>query len=536
MLIGILDEYKKNILKKYYIFLKLINNTYNLMVRCYDEDKCYYIDKNEFMKIINNIINCKKEYLKKYNDYDVYLDEYNYKHYYINGLEDYRMFFNNNGCDALLYNDQKDINNIIKRFTFNNKNDDYKIHLSCYLVIFSVCFLLSSNISLKHEKYLNDIKYIYYSNFTDYNISDINVEELINYIHESEYLSDKQKKALINYDLLEDILKVTNDREKYMLTQKLNNISLNYFTPKELEEKKKKDILGYYNVLKPNILHVKDIETENSKPCVLTHEFCHLLQNGKYVYIKEACAEIINQEYYNYDNTAYLEEVKIVKILMEIIGPRPVFNCCFSGNTNEFENAIKEYLNKKDAEKLLSLFTKTAYDFSDEINNEIYELLDKMYYNKYNNSFTDDYLIMQIKNDNSKTLNRNYFNYRRILKQDTNIETRFEKNILLTDALKKGLIRIDECSIYYPETKSSEKITFDYALSKYNELRKKDKFIMIRYTDLSTYDSDYVTFNYDTEDLLRPYVSICEYIEVKSIINKFPEQFDIDNNKTISHK
>ena len=97
--------------------------------------------------------------------------------------------------------------------------------------------------------------------------------------------------------------------------------------------------LGYYNKLEPNIIHVKDYADYST----IYHEFAHLLQaDSEYNYIQEACGEIIAHEYYGREIDSYIEEVKRIQVLMEIIGSEAIWAINFSGDDSKFDD-IREF-------------------------------------------------------------------------------------------------------------------------------------------------------------------------------------------------
>ena len=98
---------------------------------------------------------------------------------------------------------------------------------------------------------------------------------------------------------------------------------------------------------------------------------------------------------------------------MEIIGPQPVLHASFKQDATLFENAIRQYLNEKDAERILYLF-KTTTPRSENINEieaEIDTLLAKMYQNKNNKNIEDDEFIRSF-DDSYYASSRVYFNQR----------------------------------------------------------------------------------------------------------------------------
>lgn len=386
------------------------------------EDKKYYLYNNEnkleCVTVLSNGIVRKgltkdvieifdiirdKSYLKylgKVNEYDVYLDtRNNYKRYFCNGIEDSRMFFSNNGTNAVMYSVRKNLGNVmsgIKEFIIGDDGMHPSFILASVLGIF---VLLGGEI-----KFTDD-----YSEWKYYPFTQV---EYVNGISESTGLTDEMKNMLLNDKFMKDFFaRGFDESRQYELTQKFNNITVVEFTEEELKEES--TTIGYYNPSQENVIHLKDTSTDiiNSS---LGHEFMHLVQdNNCYSYIREACAEILSKEY-GFENSAssYESARQRVCVLMEIIGSEPVWECNFRGSTNYFSSVIYDsFEDKEDAKRLLQLFTKSpAHDKEelDVINKEIDQLLAKMYEYVYGTSIKEDELVQVIYS--ASDIKRGYFN------------------------------------------------------------------------------------------------------------------------------
>ena len=129
------------------------------------------------------------------------------------------------------------------------------------------------------------------------------------------------------------------------------------------------------------------------------------------MYITEASAEIISYEYDNECiNVSYLEPVKNTKILMEMVGPKPIWKLNFSGDDNDLVNIIRANLSEEQANRLISLLKENPSETQIEnLDISITELLSQMYTNMYGedmltNPFIDCLL------GNGEMRNRYYFN------------------------------------------------------------------------------------------------------------------------------
>lgn len=416
MLVGIIKE-KNN---TYYINLENQNNNKYISIVHTNKNNINTLTKTECQNLIKELFSSILRYKEKYNEYDVYLDAANNKRYYKNGLEDLSLFFNNNGKNAILYNEKnEDSSSQIKRFVLINKN---KI---LFELIVSTLFisLTTSNII-----FYGDGKPIFYD---DLNLS--SMEELIN---NSYHLTEREKEFLYNEDLFRCVLQVANNNRNFELRNKLNDIEIVNFERRGTHE----NANGYYNEFNSNCIYICNEMMVNPIGYyeTLAHEFIHLLQdNNKYYYVREACAEILSTEFYNREESAYLEQCKRVKVLMEIIGPQPILECNFSGDTTSFENAIGEYLNNDEKDRFLSLLTTSSDDWSnneENINNEIDSLLATMYYNKTGNNIEDDIMIRLLYISNAP--NRIYFN--------SNMEEYYEDYLLNTEREYLGELDINE--------------------------------------------------------------------------------------------
>lgn len=279
--------------------------------------------------------------------------------------------------------------------------------------------------------------------------------KLKNQIKHSSKLNDDEKDILLNDELLYDVcLSYYDTYMEIEIPKRFKNLDIKTFSDSDLKNNYLENSTGYYTPLSPSTLHVRDYEEDKSDPYsflkVISHEYAHLLQSSsKYVYIKESAAEIMSSEYYNIDISGYCEECIVLKILMEIIGSEPVWEATIIGDDSKLEKSIKELLTEDDANKLLYLLKKTPSEFREEeeknVNNDIYEYLRKMYYNKNTSEMFADQLICSIYLGQDK--NRLYF--------DTDRRTDPDKYEIYTisfdDALSEGIIEEHYYEVYSDE-------------------------------------------------------------------------------------
>lgn len=242
---------------------------------------------------------------------------------------------------------------------------------------------------------------------------EITADELKKDIYTSS-LTDEEKKYLYNSDFFIDVLKTINDSKISTsdLRKKIEKINIQSYEDDDTRE-------GYYTHQTQNTIYISDYTSLNyQKKDTLAHEFIHLCQsnNCEYNMILEATAEIISKEYYDLTTiNSYINEVKNLKVLMEIIGPRIIWNYVLTNDKEPLEKALKKYLDDVDYDIFISCLSINQNDEQDRKikSTKISNLLDIMYYSKYQKNINDDLVISLIRNYDI-SLRRYYFNYRYI--------------------------------------------------------------------------------------------------------------------------
>ena len=163
------------------------------------------------------------------------------------------------------------------------------------------------------------------------------------------------------------------------------------------------------------MIYLEKIDDDDSK----SHEFIHLLQDNNYFYyIREASAEIISNEYYGSSVDSYQEEVKRVKVLMEIIGSNPIWNVNFSGSEEklqEFTDILYNNLSFDEYDKIIDILTTSPGYKTDEemktINEEFDRILASLYRNIYQEPIENNEIIQYLYNTGSNEYDqsRHYF-------------------------------------------------------------------------------------------------------------------------------
>lgn len=348
---------------------------------------------SEVLNLFKPSNNTKK--LFNYNTYDVYFDfNSNFKHFLKNGIEDYELFFYNNGNNAVMYRNS------------DKKGDVIKIVRNGIIVILTVGTFIQLLTSSKnyefykdYEKYINaDQSIIINDESLSYSHSfilietDNEVNRAIEMIKASN-LSEEEKKLISNQELLKDVFQyydATAFNELFGL--KLNGLNI------EIEKDSETNTAGFYLSTIPNTIFIGEtVYNSQSKNSTFFHEFIHLLQNdqNKYSYLTETTAELITNEYALETNESclYNEGVKTLKLLIDIIGPEPILKGVFGRDYSMLEEILAQNLSKEEYAELMKYFIKTP---TENINkeNKIRNILKKLYKNIYKIDIREDQRIM----------------------------------------------------------------------------------------------------------------------------------------------
>ena len=375
---------------------------------------------------------------EKGNEKILYDRETKLFHKYIGETEDLSYFFYQNGI-PLSFGSAK-VPNTGERRLFRIKN----LILCCSLA--SLLFTSGCN-------------YPYTIPSELYKTNSITMEYLKNAIDSSPSLTDREKEFLYNEDFLRDILPYMNQSNylKWKNKQCFEDIAIISYS--ELEEEE--ETIGYYKTDTPNILFMKDYEEiTRYNEATLFHEFIHLCQDTRgYNLMIEACAEIICNEYYpKAHRNIYQEPIKLVKILMEIIGPKAVWEYNFNSDFKPIEEKIKPYLTEEEYQEFLSdlTFDTVKNENNTEKFKSLYNLLAKIYKGMYGTDMEENEVISLIK-QNNPYLVRYYFNQRMINQENSYYLIPTEgsyQTIPYEDAIKEGYLTItaiDKRPVSYEE-------------------------------------------------------------------------------------
>ena len=405
--------------------------------------------------LINNLFDKTKEKLIAIeNEYKVYInEETGYKHFYKNGKQDLVKFFLENGKNAIMYDEKESSEKLFigkKVKEFYNKHFSIRFILN-FAAIYSALTLTTNALDNIHIN----------TNFQDivFSITEQNYDSFFNYnqlceqINSSLYLNNEQKELLYNEALFNDICTTAMSIDRVReLEEKTIDVGIVPFTEQDYQEQKAHNketglsILGYYNSLEANILHVDQKQDQEVIKDVCFHEFIHLLQDdNKYHYIKEACAEIISNEYYGAPINSYQGTVKRIKALMETIGSNSIWEMNFSGDDSKLIKILKENLAKEEYNSFCEILETSPSDLTledrEELNKNFDDILSILYKNIYKTSIENDENIKKIyesSNGEVNDISRTYFNNCNL--EDTKI---FTESKTVTEALKNNIIDIE---------------------------------------------------------------------------------------------
>ena len=387
---------------KYKIYLE--NN--KIWVKKLTNEGVKYLNKDEINKLINDVLSSKKTFIKNENGYDIFLDEECNKRFLKNGIEDFKLFFLNNGVNAIMYDgDKKDKDTTIKQILLRDGQ------------IFICSMLMFLAIASSENSYFLNVKYIVNEPIARIAIQDkLTAQDIIDAIMNTngKNITEEQKRFLANEDFINLVIENADYSRYYDLKDKTHNIDIHHFSDDINDNRPHID--GYYNTLMENLIYLYD----NAAKETLPHEFVHFMQQiNEYRYVQETCAELMNHEFYDSDVRAYYNQVRRICILMEIIGPKPVLDCNFRGYTGDFEKSIYDILGKEEGKELLSLLKNSPFDQKEtikEVDAQIDKYLAKMYEIVYSSDINDNMLIKKLKEGdlNEVLARRVYFNKKNI--------------------------------------------------------------------------------------------------------------------------
>jgi hypothetical protein len=376
------------------------------------------------------------------------------KHYFLNGIEDYKLLFLNNGEDITLYKVENKLlkdNGYRKKEKLSMKERVFKIgHTLVRCTCYGLLYILIGIFSVNAVNVIHNPNSVYeigpvpiLSIVTG--SKDLTVDDLVRKIKQSERLDTEDQVYLSNRDFLEDILVYANQYNytKYEYNFKFHNIGVKTF-------KRKNGTRGFYLALgDPNSLYISDDSlTDDKYNDILSHEYVHLCQTGlRYNLLTESTAEILSNEYFEGTKMlSYPKEVYLVKKLMEIIGPEPIMHYIIGGNFTYIEEAVRPYVSNDEYYQFIQcLIRRSEGDlfYNEEREKEKRDTLDnlltKIYERKFNRSIDDDPVMPLLSDPN---LVRYYFNHRKVEKEGSYLKMPKIEDVDMTleEAIKAGYV------------------------------------------------------------------------------------------------
>ena len=414
-------------------------NTENPKIYGYIYENNHFSPLNEdVFKELNKLRignNTKKigDYESDNHVYDVILDlDTNLKHYFLSGKEDYSLFINNFEDVIITDNDSNNTDD-----NKNNKKNKKKLILLAPQIL---AIGLQLTLLINRDNY----DFIWWMNSLDRNLIDnidlvkskiiseqmentkeLTLETFKQAVNSNKNIEDNDREILFNDEFLEFVIPYINKNEEH--ANKLANIILPNF---EINDGRcDKNIVGTWDYLNRKIT-LDNVKIENYNKEfdrnyyveVLSHEWVHALQSPdcKYNFFIEGCAEMISSEYLGVGwGTSYYSEQNRIKMLMEIIGSDSIIEYTFTGNIDPMKKELEKYLSESDIEQLFNLFKlSSSYIDKNLISSEqfnqnlqdIDKILQKLYYNKYNQSIETNYVISKYMNSEYNTFDKYYFN------------------------------------------------------------------------------------------------------------------------------
>lgn len=436
--------------------IKNSDNSYELLKAVGDKLEAVHVSSYGFSKsdskYINNILNklyfnSNCVYLTEEDGYKVYYDrETGFKHFMKNKEEDFEMFIKANSKDAVMYlSDDDDKSKKVKRRT-----RILEISALSIVILFGAYTLpILRNIAGVSEDLL--VWKIYSADERNdmYDAGAVDYERALELIAESD-LEPVDKEILGNEELLKLVFKYYKDTPmEYTANMKLNGLRVEEYTADDGELEAK--TFGYYSILTPNVLNIRT----DSDTSTLIHEFIHLLQaDGCYYhYLDEAVASLMTSEYFYVDSVSYEDAVDNLKLLINIVGPEPIFKLVFGGDDSDLLKIFRDNLLPSEASDLVEKLQEHPESDMDSLQYQsVRESLFKLYKNMYGNDISEDLELSLLFLSDSRTLNNScnicYLNVGRILEEGNGYLFLVNSNTDKQKLVDEGYITIKDCEYF----------------------------------------------------------------------------------------
>ncbi len=390
------------------------------------------IDENTMHVFGALLLGDNREMLGKHGDYDIILDkDSGLLHFFKDGIEDYARLFWKNGSSVSMSQvgkrlSEKDRKSLMRQIRIRNALFTGALYFTLgtleVMMLLKIASLLGFRISYKEEPVdiFDGIGYFFSLSETE-KFEAIDAEDIRNYIYDSRLETDTAKDFLWCPELIDDVLPYYEGTPLEIVSRiRHKSIGAEDFTIGENRSKGEEGCVGFYDY--GNTLHVKGYESEtfckdSSEAETMGHEYVHLLQTiSAYPFISESIAEIVNHEYFfktaSFEKEySYSTSCKYTKVLMEIVGPVPVWKNSFTLNSDDLNRIVRDYLNEEDYDKFVEIMSLHPFYDSDKLD-ELYpvleEILSKLYTEIYGGNMYDEGIIDAILHDRPHC--RAYFN------------------------------------------------------------------------------------------------------------------------------
>ena len=488
--------------KEFTILLYLNDDNSFSGFKYYDDGRVEPIDYSVFkyfdmFKLSNNYA-----IIPEIGKYLVVLDKTtNFKHYFLNGVEDYKMLFYNNGESAIDYMEEDGEKNKERKTPFRKFKDTF-VTILVSIEILAASLIGNVLVVDNHGAARAD--------------GDITIDEVLSMIDNTKGLPSGGKKILKQSGFFEALLPYfnSNNLARDNLKTSLNNIVLNFLTEEEMElalgDVDIPSISGFHNSERPNELNVKIGLSLEKFIDVLSHEFIHLCQcpNLEYNAIYEAMAEQLSLEFFPLTTIdAYSDEVSQLRKLMDIIGAKPFVEYYTTGSMTSIENKIKPLLGEEKYEEFLSTLVKVKIPSKSSSNYLHSIILEKERVDKLDSFINEmaEKTNVEFRNhsiDSSREVKYNYFNNQPMIRNllsgsGYDLRTLYDMGIIgfSVEDFKGNLYR---------------DLDPDETISRYNQLNEDNYDIVVTYNPEgeSTWTWEKASISLNNEEKVWPTINI----------------------------
>ncbi len=358
--------------------------------------------------------NC--EYADTVSGYEIYYDrETKIYHFLKNKQEDLELLIRYNGIDGMRYIKNKTAARVMSIISILGLS--IVIGLSRVPEPYVDSPKTNPSYDYKLEQAINRYSQIDINNLDQYDALDY--KGALKYIQEG-FLDGHSKEVLSNEELLQDMFSYYKGTLlEYSAVNKFKGLHILIYNPNE-------DIGlgtdGYYSILYPNEINISSkMLNTGFYDSTLEHEYMHLFQAEgiRYNYLLEAGAELSGAEYYNRSIDSYLFSIMNLKLLMDVIGPKPVIDLLYRGDDDEFLKIVRTNFSSEKSARFLALLDTNSNDLSNinvDLHNEVRELICDLYKAIYKQEINEDKDIMYsiLYDDNKIQDNSKYFNIRKM--------------------------------------------------------------------------------------------------------------------------